>query len=76
MNQPTTAQRCHSETEKLILKYLFSSALSQFKKYHLSGNLKFIDLGVFLSLKMSTVEIAYNEHQDQAEFARYNRFSL
>jgi len=23
-----------------------------------------------------TVEIVYNEHQDQAEFARYNRFSL
>jgi len=24
----------------------------------------------------STVEIVYNEHEDQAEFARYNRFSL
>jgi len=23
-----------------------------------------------------TVEIVYNEHQDQTEFARYNRFSL
>ena len=23
-----------------------------------------------------TVEFVYNEHQDQAEFARYNRFSL
>jgi len=26
--------------------------------------------------KFSTVEIVYNEHEDQAEFARYNRFSL
>jgi len=25
---------------------------------------------------MLTVEIVYNEHQEQAEFARYNRFSL
>jgi len=25
---------------------------------------------------VSTVEIVYNEHEDQAEFARYNRFSL
>jgi len=24
----------------------------------------------------NTVEIVYNEHQDQAEFTRYNRFSL
>jgi len=23
-----------------------------------------------------TVEIVYNEHEDQADFARYNRFSL
>jgi len=23
-----------------------------------------------------TVEIVYNEHHDQPEFARYNRFSL
>ena len=26
--------------------------------------------------KVSNVEIEYNEHQDQAEFARHNRFSL
>jgi len=24
----------------------------------------------------NTVEIVYNEHQDQADFARYNRFLL
>jgi len=24
----------------------------------------------------NAVEIVYNEHEDQAEFARYNRFSL
>jgi len=36
---------------KKYFKDLFSSVLSQFKKYHLSGNLKFIDLGIFQSLK-------------------------
>jgi len=30
--QPTTAQRCRSETEKNILEDLFSSVLSQLKK--------------------------------------------
>jgi len=39
-------------TEKFILEELFSSVLSQFKKYHPSGNLKFNNLGVFQSLKM------------------------
>ena len=29
-----------------------------------------------LQLTGNTVEIVYNEHQDQADFARYNRFSL
>jgi len=24
----------------------------------------------------NTVEIVYNEHQDQAQYARYNRFSF
>jgi len=28
------------------------------------------------SFHKSTEEIVYNEHQDQAEFARFNRFSL
>jgi len=31
----------------------FSSVLSQFKKYHPSGSLKFNYLGVFQSLKLS-----------------------
>jgi len=31
---------------------LFSSVLSQFKKYHPSGNLKFDYLGIFQSLKL------------------------
>jgi len=35
---------------KLILKDLFSSVLSKFKKYHLSRNLKFYSLGIFQSL--------------------------
>jgi len=46
----TTAQRCSSETETLILEDLFSSVLSQFKKYHPSGNLKFNNLGISQSL--------------------------
>jgi len=48
----TTAQRCRSETEKFILEDLFSSILSQFKRYHPSGNLKFNYLGIFPSLKL------------------------
>jgi len=47
-----TAQRCRSKTETFILEDLSSSVLSQFKKYHPSGNLKFNDLGIFLSLKL------------------------
>ena len=38
--------------KKNILEYLFSSVLSQFKKYHPSGNLKFNYLGIFQSLKL------------------------
>jgi len=33
-------------------------------------------LVIFNSSHLYTVEIVYNEHQDQAQFARYNRFSL
>jgi len=51
-SQATIAQRCGPETEKNILEDLFSSVLPQFKKYHPSGNLKFIDLGIFRSLKL------------------------
>jgi len=40
------------ETEKNILEDLFSSVLSQFKKYHPSGNLKFDNLGIFQSFKL------------------------
>jgi len=36
--------------QKNILEDLFSSVLSQFKKYRLSGNLKFNNLGIFQSL--------------------------
>jgi len=35
-----------------ILEDLFSSVLSQFKKYHPSENLKFNNLGIFQSLKL------------------------
>jgi len=44
--QPTTAQLCRSATKKNVLEDLFSSVLSQFKKYHHSGNLKFDYLGI------------------------------
>jgi len=47
-----TAHRCRSETEKIILEDLFSSVLSQFKKYYPSGNLRFSNLGIFQSLKL------------------------
>jgi len=40
--QPTTAQRCRSETEKIILEDFFSSVLLRFKNYHPSGNLTLI----------------------------------
>jgi len=41
--------------KKNILEDLFSSLLSQFKKYHPSGNLKFINLGIFQSLNLRTL---------------------
>ena len=44
-------QRCRSET-KNYLEYIFSSVLSEFKKYHRSGNLKFNNLGISKSLKL------------------------
>jgi len=50
--QPFTAQRCPSATEKNIFEDLFSSVLSQFKKYHPSENLKLYNLGNLKSLKM------------------------
>jgi len=39
-------------TETFILEDLFSSVLSQFKKYHPSENLKFNNLGIFQNLKL------------------------
>jgi len=50
--QPTTSQRCCSETEKKIIEDLFNSVLLLFKKYHSSGNLKFYNLVIFQSLKL------------------------
>jgi len=40
------------QKKKNILEDLFSSVLSQFKKYHLSGNLNFNNLGIFQCLKL------------------------
>jgi len=53
-NSVLLAQRYHSAAEKFILEDLFSSVLSEFKKYHPSGNLKFNYVGILLKL-----EIAY-----------------
>jgi len=47
-----SVQRCRSETDKIILEDLFSSVLSQFKKYHLSENIKFHNLVILQSLKL------------------------
>jgi len=41
--------------KKNILEDLFTSVLSQFKKYHPSGNLKFNYLGIFQSSKLRIV---------------------
>jgi len=40
---------------KKNLEDLFNSVLSQFKKYHPPGNLKFNNLGIFQSLKLRIV---------------------
>jgi len=42
-----------SETEKFISEDLFSSVLSELKKYQPSGNLKFNNLGILKSLKIA-----------------------
>jgi len=47
-----TLIHCRLETEKNILENLFSSILSQFKKYHPSGNLKFNNSSNCQSLKL------------------------
>jgi len=38
--------------KKNIFEDLFSSVLSQFKRHHPSGNLKFYNLGILKSLKL------------------------
>jgi len=41
---------------KNILEDVFSSVMSHFKKYHPSGNPKFINLGNFQSLKLRVLK--------------------
>jgi len=48
----STTQRCRSETEKNIKENLFSSVLSQFKKYHPSETLNLL-IWAFFKLKIS-----------------------
>jgi len=48
---PLTPSDAVRQQKKIILEDLFSSVLSQFKKSHPSGNLKFKNLGIFKSLK-------------------------
>jgi len=52
VNPLPPSKRSRSETEKIILEHLSSTGLSQFKKYHPSGNLRFNNLGNFQSLKL------------------------
>jgi len=40
------------QLEKFILGDFLSSVLSEFKKYHPSGNLKFNNVGIFQSSKL------------------------
>jgi len=42
--------------KKNILEDLFSSAFSQFKKYHSSENMKFNNLGIFHFLKLRILQ--------------------
>jgi len=46
---PSNAVR---KQKKTILEVLFSSVLLHLKKYHLSDNMKFDNLGIFQSLKL------------------------
>jgi len=46
--------------KKNILQDLFSLVLSQFKKYHPSGNLKFYSLGILQSLKFRILKNTSN----------------
>jgi len=41
--------------EKFVSEDFFSSVLSNFKKYHAFGNLKFNNLDIFQSLKLRTL---------------------
>jgi len=49
---PLTPNDVVRQQKKITLEDLFSSVLSQSKKYHPSGNLKFNDLCIFQSLKL------------------------
>jgi len=54
--------------KKILLEDLFSSVLSRFKKYYLSGNLKFNDLGNFHSFKLRTLMEKKSFNFSSAEF--------
>jgi len=69
---PSTDQQCRPETEKHILEDLFSSTLSQLKKYHRSRNLNFNNLGIFQSLKLRT---SGKKQQKILQFPLSNKFN-
>ena len=58
---------------EVLLVIAFTSSLLLKVRYVL-----LLNCGEFLSFSkyFDTVEIVYNEHEDRAEIARYNRFSL
>jgi len=49
---PLPPSDSRSETEKIILKDLYISVLSLFKKYYPCGNLKINNLGIFQSVEL------------------------
>jgi len=54
--------------KKNSLEDLFSSVLPQFKKYHPPGNLKFNNLGILQSLKLSILIEKNPSNFSQANF--------
>jgi len=54
---------------KIFLEDLFSSLLSQFKKYHTSGNLKFNNLGIFQRIRILSNFVFYPNKKYPSDFS-------
>jgi len=55
--------------KKNIIEDLFTSVLSQFKKYHPSGNLEFDNSGIFQSLKF---RISMEKNPSNFSYAKFH----